>query len=293
MAIKAELVACDTADGLVNHGLWFAAPDGGSTCVVHVHGACSNFYQEPFINPLAEALTAVGVSLLTVNTRGHDAEAYVIGRSAGPQRESWQIGTRRDIFGQCTCDLDAWLAFARERGAKRIVLSGHSAGAAKVAHAAAHAEDTDLVGLIVLSPGDMLSRNLRQDGDPPLEEQLAEARRLVETDPAAMRPGRFLSAAAFLSTFDNPSAAGVFAFSAPDVMAESSWPKLTTPALAIFGSADAGYATPIEKNVELLEKLRHPAAPLQCDILKNTDHYFAGKEDPLAELVAGWVGHLA
>ena len=292
MAIKGELVSATTADGLVHHGLLFEPPDGGVTWVIHLHGSCSNFYQEPFTNPLAEALTGAGVSFLTVNTRGHDAEAYVIGRSAGTQREGWLIGTRRDLFAECVHDLSAWIAFAREHHATRIVLSGHSAGASKIAHYAAQADTPAIAGMVLLSPGDLLSRNERAEGDAPLEDQLAEARQLVADDPAAMRPGRFLSAAAFLSVFDNPQATGVFAFCELRVMAESSWPKLTTPALAIFGANDAGYTTPIEQNVELLEKLRNPAAPLQCESLANTDHYFAGKEDQLAKRVVEWIREL-
>ena len=66
----------------------------------------------------------------------------------------------------------------------------------------------------------------------------------------------------------------------------------TAPALAIFGANDAGYTTPIEQNVQLLHQLRNPAAPLACDILANTDHYFAGKEDQLATRVTEWVREL-
>ncbi|MHC4985269.1 MAG: alpha/beta hydrolase family protein [Planctomycetota bacterium] len=292
MAIKGELVNATTADGLTHHGLLFEPPDGGNTWVIHVHGSCSNFYQEPFTLPLAESLTASGISFLTVNTRGHDAEAYVIGRSAGKQREGWLIGSRRDIFTECVHDLAAWIALARDRHATRIVLSGHSAGAAKIAHIAARPDAPAIAGLVLLSPGDLLCRNERAEGDASLEGQLTEARELIADDPAAMRPGRFLSAAAFLSIFDNLEAAGVFAFCEPKIMAESSWPKLTTPALAIFGAADAGYTTPIEDNVELLHQLRAPGAPLECNIFPNTDHYFAGKEDPLAKLVVEWVREL-
>ena len=292
MPIKGELVQTTTPDGLTLHGMAFEPVDGGGLWVVHVHGSCGNFYQEPFINPLAEALTAAGVGMLTVNTRGHDAEAYVVGRSAGPQRESWQIGTRRDIFGQCVHDLTAWTDLARSHGATRVVLSGHSAGAVKVAHYAAQTDEANLAGLILLSPGDILSRSVRGPEDAPLQDQLADARKLAAENPGAMRPGRFLSAAAFLSVFDHPEDAGVFAFSDPEVMARSSWPKLSLPSLVVFGANDAGYLTPIPRNVELLETLRRPGAPLTVEILKATDHYFAGKEPHLAKRLAAWVREL-
>jgi len=292
MPIKGELVHTTTPDGLLLHGMSFEPVDGGGVWVVHVHGSCSNFYQEPFINPLAEALTAAGVGLLTVNTRGHDAEAYVIGRSAGPQRESWQIGTRRDIFGQCVHDLTAWTDFARGHGATRVVLSGHSAGAVKIAHYAAQTDEAGLAGLILLSPGDILSRSVRGPDDPPLQDQLADARKLADQSPGAMRPGRFLSAAAFLSVFDHPEDAGVFAFCDSEGMAKSSWPKLSLSALVVLGANDAGYVTPIARNVELLETLRKPGAPLAIEVLKATDHYFAGKETHLAKRLATWVGEL-
>ena len=293
MTIRAELVGTTTPDGLHHHGLLFEPPDGGETWVIHVHGSCSNFYQEPFVNPLAEALTGIGVSLLTVNTRGHDAEAYVIGRSVGPQRESWQIGSRRDIFGECVHDLTGWLGFARDRGATRIVLSGHSAGATKIAHHAASAEDSAIVGLIALSPGDPLARYRRRADEASLEEHTAAARELAADDPAAMRPGRFLSAAAFLSLFDHLDQTGVFAFSDPDVMGKSNWPQITAPSLVVFGGADAGYVTPIAQNIELLEKLRRPGAPLTIETIKKAGHYFAGAEDRLAKCVAAWVEALA
>ena len=292
MPIKCELVQTTTPDGLHHHGLLFRPPDGGATWVIHVHGSCSNFYQESFINPLAEALTDVGVSLLAVNTRGHDAEAYVVGRSVGPQRESWQIGSRRDIFAECVHDLNGWMGFARDHGATRIILSGHSAGATKIAHHAATAEDDDLAGLIVLSPGDPLARYRRRADEPSLDEHLATARQLAADDPAAMRPGRFLSAAAFLSMFDHLDQTGIFAFSDPDVMGRSNWPQIAAPSLVVFGGDDAGYVTPIAQNIELLEKLRRPAAPLKIETVKKAGHYFAGSEDRLAKCVAAWVHEL-
>jgi len=277
---------------LHHHGLLFSPPDVGATWVVHVHGSCSNFYQEPFVNPLAEALTAAGVSLLTVNTRGHDAEAYVVGRSVGSQRESWQIGSRRDIFGECVHDLTGWMALARNRGATRIVLSGHSAGAVKIAHHAVTTDDSAIAGLVILSPGDVLARYRRRADEVSLDEHLATARELTADDPAAMRPGRFLSAAAFLSIFDHLDQTGVFAFSDPEVMAASYWPQVAAPSLVVFGGQDAGYVTPIEQNIELLEKLRRPGALLTIETIKAAGHYFADSEDRLARCVADWVADL-
>src|SRR5262245_44508246 len=132
-----ELVRTVTRDGLRLDGALSAPadprPDAGSTlaasAAILVHGVASNFYTSSTFEPLIPKLQAMGLAVLSVNTRGHDS---VFSASLGTVRR--RFGAAYEIVDDCRQDIGAWIEFLKGRGHQRVVLIGHSLGALKVVY---------------------------------------------------------------------------------------------------------------------------------------------------------------
>src|SRR3990167_10814196 len=116
------IVQTKTPDNLWLHALHLRAQDSNAV-FLNVHGTASNFYEEYFIEVLAEKLAYQGISMLSTNNRG--TGVY----------DAWQgNGAAVEKFSDCLIDIDSWVEFALEQGYEKIILSGHSLGAEKVTY---------------------------------------------------------------------------------------------------------------------------------------------------------------
>src|SRR5262249_46338180 len=102
-------------------------------------------------------------------------------------------------------DLAAWIDFAGERGFKKVILVGHSAGWAAVRSYQAEKQDSRVIGVVLASGA------VRVETRPTDPEQLAEATRLTaagEGDALVRDPKRsfpsYISAATFLDIANSP-----------------------------------------------------------------------------------------
>jgi alpha-beta hydrolase superfamily lysophospholipase len=111
---RVELVTVTTSDYVRLHGVYWTshAPlgssvaKGGVDSAVIVHGIGGNFYSSRLLNHFAQALRALGISTVTINTRGHDMVNTV----------SWSgrartVGSAFEKVDDCRTDLVAWHAF--------------------------------------------------------------------------------------------------------------------------------------------------------------------------------------
>ena len=92
-------------------------------------------------------------------------------------------------FLESEYDIEAWLEKSRKLGYKRIILLGHSLGCNKVIHFYFKRRPTDVVGIILTSPPDIvgLAKLPRYQSNYP--ELLAEARKNIRDN----RPRKKLS----------------------------------------------------------------------------------------------------
>ena len=67
---KAELVRIATKDGLELQGLLFEPKKKTSQALIHVHGWVGNFYENKFIDCIADEAVSNGLGFLTFNNRG-------------------------------------------------------------------------------------------------------------------------------------------------------------------------------------------------------------------------------
>lgn len=71
--MKAEFVRFFTDDNIELQGLYSAPRDvPAQAAIVHVHGLAGSFYENRFVDYLADMLTDRGYAFLTFNNRGHD-----------------------------------------------------------------------------------------------------------------------------------------------------------------------------------------------------------------------------
>jgi pimeloyl-ACP methyl ester carboxylesterase len=121
-----ELCRATTTDGLQLAGVLTVPAEAGSTALLLIHGAGSNFYSGGVLATIAEQAAAVGFPVLRINTRGHDLAASIPGPK-GPV----QGGAAFERVLDCRLDVTAWCDFLQQRGHARIVLIGHSLGGVK------------------------------------------------------------------------------------------------------------------------------------------------------------------
>jgi pimeloyl-ACP methyl ester carboxylesterase len=148
-----ELVQVRTADGVRLDGALAAPKSGGlerkpsADAVLAIHGTGSNFYSGAVFEGLAPKLLADGMAVLRLNTRGHDVISTAA-TLAGPRR----LGSSLEQVDDCRHDLAAGLEFLASRGYRSVALVGHSLGAIKAVHFAAHVTHPGVKRLVAISP---------------------------------------------------------------------------------------------------------------------------------------------
>ena len=151
--MQVELVRTVTRDGLrLDGALSLPLTEGRgkglqSSAAILLHGVAGNFYTSSTFDAVIPALQQLGVTTLSVNTRGHDS---VFGASLGNIRR--RFGAAYEIVDECRHDIAAWIEFLASRGHERIVLIGHSLGAIKAVYAQALDKLPQIAAVIAASP---------------------------------------------------------------------------------------------------------------------------------------------
>ena len=197
-----ELVYVRSKDDIVNGGAIFAPPKDSAKpiAVIWIHGWGVNFYSPTYVM-IGRALAERGYTCIIANTRMHDL-ANVAGWRRGKRIRG---GGYWGVASEEVRDLAVWIDFATDRGFKKVVLVGHSAGWAAVRSYQAEKQDRRVVGVVLASGA------VRAETRPTDPEQLAQATRLMADgrgddlvrDPKRSFPS-FISAATFLDIANTP-----------------------------------------------------------------------------------------
>lgn len=278
-----------SSDDIINAGAIFAPLKSPAKpfAIIWVHGWGVNFYYPTYVT-IGRALAERGYTCITANTRMHD-----LGTVAGHWRgKRIRGGGYWGVASEEVRDLAAWIDFAEDRGFKKVVLVGHSAGWAAVRRYQAEKQDSRVVGVVLASGA------VRAETRPTDPDQLAEAKRLMaagEGDALIRDPKRsfpsYISAATFLDIANSPPEYKDF------FGVQTSDPAVTRircPLLAFFGTrGDVG----TEADLELLKSSiqRHSSGPARVDtvMIQKADHMYVGEEAQVAETIARWADTLA
>jgi pimeloyl-ACP methyl ester carboxylesterase len=152
--MEGELVTTTTSDHVRLHGLYrrsnerlLSTPETGSPdAAVLVHGLGGNFYSSRLLLHVAQTLCGIGVSVVIVNTRGHD----MINTTAWAGK-SKSAGAALEDVADAKFDVPAWVEFLVKKGHSNVLVLGHSLGAIKSLYAQAFNPHPKIKSIICLS----------------------------------------------------------------------------------------------------------------------------------------------
>jgi pimeloyl-ACP methyl ester carboxylesterase len=253
-------------------GLWFtpeSRPARGAALLMH--GNQGNFYVGPprFLPPV---LTELGLASLAYNRRGHDILATYRGREP--------VGGAVQLTREAIADNRCAASFVAERGFPRPVVVGHSNGGLLAArHVADHPDAAALVLLSAAGGGsDATEVNSRQglllmDR---YEELVAAAGEMAEAgraDELMLIPGWWwvISPRSLLDRMDT----------LPDLVELA--PSIRCPTLFLKGVDEPEAAYPARAFASAC------GGPCEVVELEGCDHWYNGRDDEVAQTVAGWL----
>ncbi|HEX6007122.1 MAG TPA: alpha/beta hydrolase [Burkholderiales bacterium] len=269
--MRTELVSIPT-ETVPLEGAYYepeSAPSAGA--VLLFHGNTMNFYvgAPRFLPPV---LTRLGFACLAFNRRGHDILSTRASRMA--EGGAYQF-THEALADNRSAAL--WLS---ARGFRHPVVIGHSnGGMLGVQHVVDHPQTP---ALVLLSAGRGGPRGAVATGTEKLfamdrlDQLTAQARCLVAEGRGRelmFMPGWWyvISAESFLDRLDT----------VPDTIALA--PRITCPVLAIRGDKEDVERYPAE------EFQRAAGGPCTVEIVRDCDHFYNGREDTVAGIVATWL----
>ncbi|MBX3238995.1 MAG: alpha/beta hydrolase [Chitinophagaceae bacterium] len=283
-ALPEEVVYAASGDSVINAGVLFHPKKDSAKpiAIIWVHGWGVNFYSPSYIS-IGRAFAEKGYTFISVNTRMHDL-ANTQGYKNGKRVRG---GGYWGIASDQTKDIAAWIDFVGSNGFQKIILIGHSAGAAAVREYQSEKQDNRIAGL-VLASGSV-------EPSPPIDSsQYIQALSLMAEnkgeelikDPKRSFPS-YISAATFMDIANTPSGYkdffGIHATNAGIT-------KIHCPILAFYGTnGDIGN----EKTLELLKSSTQKQSKVPISVtttmIKGADHMYMGKEAQVIQITTEWI----
>lgn len=286
--MRGEIVRTYSEDNLNLQGVLCTAQPSVRRLVLHIHGSYGNFYENLFLDNLADAYTASGTAFLSVNTRGHDHYADFKTRLPRGGYDSKRIGGILEKFGECLLDIRAWIDFAQNEGFATVVLQGHSLGAMKAVYYCARTKDARVKALFLISPPDILG-TVRKNFGRDISRNLKLARELAAQNPDSLMPDGTsydpISAVNYLSLYDDAEIAGMFSF--PD-KPNSILSSLELPVRAVVGEKDEYITRDAEELMRLIGQSVKSAGQFADKVIPHANHVYDDREKELSSVLADW-----
>lgn len=294
MTPSAKLKRIITKDNLELVGLLYEPKEKTNKVLVHVHGMCGNFYENKFLDSIAETLTNNNVAFFVFNNRGCETFKDLV-KVINGNKTYVRIGNAYEKFEESVFDIAAAIDFVSVSGFSEIHLSGHSLGSPKVAYYLKETKDNRVKSVLFLSPSDMLGL-VRANSDK-FKKSLEEAIQKVAAGKGDQLLSQLvwdeypLSAETYLNLFADDSKAAVFNFYKPldtlDVIS-----KITQPLFAIMGKKDDALVVSIDETMERITKAANNSKKVETKILGDADHGYNGFENELADAIKQWIQRL-
>jgi alpha-beta hydrolase superfamily lysophospholipase len=278
-----DLVQTTTRDGLRLDAAYQApaapAVRSGFDAFLFVHGTGGNFYGSTLFDALADRLLARGLAVLRVNTRGHDLTCNV---AAG--RGGRRLGAAYEVVDDCRHDLDAWLAWLKNKTGPRIGLLGHSLGAVKCLYAQANQPETPATCVVAISPPRLSYSWFVADREKANEfrETYQRASALVSAGEAAalievaVPMAMFITAAGYVEKYGPAERYNHLRF----------LDKVRCPVLLTLGESEAASNAAFRG---VAEAVAQAAPAVRMEVVPGADHFYTGAREELMRRVEAWL----
>lgn len=269
------------------HGVWLGDRKA-KTVFVFLHGLGGSLFSRSLLLELLA--TQKNTAVLTFNNRGFGLINSFKREKSKNETEYYLAGMAHEKFGECLDDIDGALSYARQRGAKRIFLIGHSTGCQKSIYYLAKKTRARVQGAILLAPvSDYSTMNLK---DRQYQAALKKAQQLKKTGksqsllPANLWP-HAISAQRFLSLYTPDSEEEIFTYASsrrPTLLQ-----KVTKPILAVLAELDEFNDRSSEKMKDWFDQTLISNPDYHSTIIKKAGHSFADKEKVVLKEIKNWI----
>lgn len=287
--MNGEYVRIWTEDGIELQGLFCEPKIASDKAILHIHGLAGNFYENRFVDYVADEVVNRGYNFLTVNTRGHDYLSDFLKKS-DHELTYVQIGCMHEILKECVFDIRGWINFLRDRGCSKIALEGHSTGAIKVVYYQSELKDPRISALILLSPSDDIGLQKNQLGDR-YNEALRVARQLLaEGKEKDLMPSGFfdypVSAKAYIDMFGPETKHGIFSFAEGRVRELE---DINCPILALYGTVREAVVGDVQDSLMVIKKSAKQSKICETAVIEGAPHNYLQHERELATVIGNWI----
>jgi pimeloyl-ACP methyl ester carboxylesterase len=289
--MKTSLHRIITKDSIELVGLLYEPEEATNKVLVHVHGMAGNFYENKFLDAIAETLNQNGTAFFVFNNRGCELMKELT-KIVDGKRTITKIGNAYETFEDSLIDIATAIDFVSSKNFSIIHLSGHSLGSPKVAYYSANGNDPRLASVIFLSPSDMVGL-IKMDKN--FEKDIKMARSMVDEGRGnellphpVLWDGNPLSAKTYISLGGKESDVAIFNFhDATDTLPLLS--KITIPTYAVMGRKDDALVVSIDETMARIEKALSQSPKVETHILGDADHGYNGFEQKLADALVSWI----
>lgn len=287
--MKGEYVRIWTEDSIELQGLFCKSKKESNKAVLHIHGLAGNFYENRFIDYIADEVVNRGYNFLTVNTRGHDYISDFL-KKTGRRLTYVQIGGAYEILKECFFDISGWVNFLENRQCSKIALQGHSTGAIKVVYYQSELKDPRISALILLSPSDDIGLQRFRLGERYDDALRVAKQKVAEGKDRDLMPSKFfdypISAKTYLDMFGPETKHGIFSFTDERL---KELEDISCPILALFGTVREAVVGDVRDCLKLLQKYAKQSKRCDTAIIEGAPHNYLQHEMELASLIGKWI----
>ncbi|MFC1600478.1 alpha/beta fold hydrolase [Patescibacteria group bacterium] len=265
-------------------------------CVLFIHGMSGNFIENYFASVLGLWLSRSNLGFIYGHNRGYnhinDIATSEVEKEGGYKTK--RIGAMYEIFDECILDIDACLNKCIQLGYKKIILMGHSLGCNKVIYYLSKKKPSNVVGVVLTSPPDMVGLAKKPEYLPNYSELYEEAKKNVDDG----KPRRLLTSMIWdwyklsSQTFLNLFTDGGLVDNLPVLRNPTKWKQLASvnvPILGIMGEYDDIAINDLKEDLDLIESKATSCPSFTKKHIKKANHNYDSEEGDLAKVVLSWV----
>ena len=282
--MKEKLVRIKSNDGIEMPGILYTPKDYSENICIHVHGMNGNFYENRFVDVLADTYTENGYSFLTFNNKGRDFITELI-----KDDDFTLIGGSLERFQDSLFDIQGAIDYVKKLGYKNIILEGHSYGCNKVLYYYNKIEDNSIKKIVLLAPCDIPEESKKFLSSDEYEnavresEELVQKRREMELINYSVMANGKVAAGTFYYDF-LPDGENDFIRYRDGIVGNSDVLScIKIPVLVIFGDNDECVLT---ESIDVVTGyLKNNISNCNIQIINNTDYIFTDKFNELGEII--------